>query len=126
MYWEFIFSDVLMLCAQLDLIGGEVFALDGCKISSNAAKEWSGTFEELENKKKKLEATLKMLMQKHEDNDKRESVLDYKTTIEKYKENIKKIKEFLKNNEKKVSKRGREMKSNITDNESAKMIITLF
>ena len=48
--------------------------------------------------------------------------MDYKTQIEKYKENIKKINDFLKNNEKKVSKRGRESKSNITDNESAKMI----
>jgi transposase len=118
-----LFRNVLLLCAQLDLIGGEVFALDGCKISSNAAKEWSGTFAELENKKKKLEATLKMLIQKHEDNDKSdERVLDYKTSIKKYKENIKKMKNFLKYNDKKVSKRGREMKSNITDNESAKMI----
>jgi transposase len=118
-----LFRDILMLCAQLDLIGGEAFALDGCKLSSNAAKEWSGTFEELEKKKKKLEATLKMLMQKHEDNDRNDNeVLDYKTTIEKYKENINKIKEFLSDNDKKVSKRGREMKSNITDNESAKMI----
>ena len=118
-----LFRDILILCAQLDLVGGEVFALDGCKLSSNAAKEWSGTFADLEKKKKKLEATLKMFVQKHEDNDKStESVLDYKTQIEKYKENIKKINDFLKNNEKKVSKRGRESKSNITDNESAKMI----
>jgi transposase len=26
-----IFTDILIRCAQLDLIGGEVFALDGCK-----------------------------------------------------------------------------------------------
>lgn len=118
-----LFIDVLLLCSELDLIGGELFALDGCKLSSNAAKEWSGTFADLQDKKKKLEATLKMLMSKHESNDKNNNdVLDYKTTIEKYKANIKKINEFLKNNERKISKRGRESKSNITDNESAKMI----
>ena len=49
-----IFIQVLMICAQLDLIGGEMFALDGCKISSNAAKEHSGTFAELEKKKQRL------------------------------------------------------------------------
>lgn len=118
-----LFVDVLLLCSGLDLIGGDIFALDGCKLSSNAAKEWSGTFAELEKKKKKLEATLKMFMEKHKENDKHnETVLDYKIQIEKYKENIKKISQFLEENEKKVSKRGREMKSNITDNESAKMI----
>lgn len=42
----------LLTRTQLDLIGGEVFALDGCKLSSNIAKEWSGTFSELEKKKK--------------------------------------------------------------------------
>ena len=117
-----LFTDILVLCDQLDLIGGKTFALDGCKLSSNAAKEWSGTFAELKKKQEKFTATLKMLIEKHEANDKSSDVLDYNIRIKKYKENIKKINKFLKENEKKVSKRGREMKSNITDNESAKMI----
>ena len=49
-----IFRQVLLICAQLNLIGGEIFALDGCKLSSNAAKESSGTLQELERKKEKL------------------------------------------------------------------------
>jgi len=117
-----LFSDILVLCDQLDLIGGKIFALDGCKLSSNAAKEWSGTFAELEKKKKKFTATLEILIQKHEANDKSNNLLDYKTAIEKYKKNIETINKFPQDNEKKVSKRGREMKSNMTDNESAKMI----
>jgi hypothetical protein len=32
--------------------GGELFAIDGCKLPSNAAKEWSGTLEEPGKKKK--------------------------------------------------------------------------
>jgi len=116
-----LFIDILVLCDQLDLIGGKAFALDGCKLSSNAAKEWSGTFAELKKKKEKFTATLKMLMEKHEANDKSNVVLDYNIRIQKYTDNIKKINKFLKDNKEKVSKRGREMKSNITDNESAKM-----
>ena len=57
-----IFSDVLLLSTQLDLIGGETFALDGCKLSSNASKESSGTMKELENKKDKLKKSLEILI----------------------------------------------------------------
>ena len=121
-----IFKDVLLICAQLNLIGGEVFALDGCKISSNAAKEFSGTFVELENKKKKLESMLKLLMKKHKKNDKKEqrknpSIIPGKKQIMKYRKKIQKIKDFMEKYDKKDGKRGREKKSNITDNDSAKL-----
>ena len=54
--------DVLMIAAHGDLIGGEVFALDGCKISSNAAREHSGTQQELKKKLAKLEARLDQML----------------------------------------------------------------
>jgi hypothetical protein len=37
------------------LIGKEHFAVDGCKLPSNASKQWSGTHRELDEKRKKLE-----------------------------------------------------------------------
>ncbi len=37
-----IFVNVLLVCNEMNLLGGTEFALDGCKISSNAAKENSG------------------------------------------------------------------------------------
>ena len=46
-----IFGDILLVCSELDLIGGEVFAIDGCMITSNASKEWFGTFKDLKKKK---------------------------------------------------------------------------
>lgn len=49
-----IFVDVLLICNELKLIGGEVFALDGHKVSSNASKEWSGTISDLEKKERKV------------------------------------------------------------------------
>ncbi len=47
-----VFLNILMVCDELNLIGGDMFALDGCKLSSNASKEWSGTFKDLRKKKR--------------------------------------------------------------------------
>ena len=43
---EDLFEQILLICHEQGLLGNELFAIDGCKMSSNAAKEWSGTFEE--------------------------------------------------------------------------------
>lgn len=58
---EDLFSQVVLICEQEGLIGRELFAIDGCKLSSSAAKEWSGTFKELERKRAKI----KKLIQYH-------------------------------------------------------------
>ena len=42
-----LFRDVLLVCEEMGLLGGTVFALDGCKLPSNASKEWSGTVSDL-------------------------------------------------------------------------------
>ncbi|MCK7599199.1 transposase, partial [Microbulbifer sp. CAU 1566] len=43
---ESVFEQVLMVCDQEGLLGNELFAIDGCKMSSNASKAHSGTFKE--------------------------------------------------------------------------------
>ena len=58
-----LFRDVLLVCEELNLLGGTMFALDGCKLPSNASKEWSGTFSELHKKKQKIEAKVAQLLQ---------------------------------------------------------------
>lgn len=115
-----IFSDILIRCAQLDLIGGEVFALDGCKISSNAAKELSGTLKELERKKNKLKTMCDVMIETHRNNDRDEDDSIGKRR-EKYRKKMEKIDAFIKTADPKIGKRGGENKSNITDNESATM-----
>lgn len=50
-----IFEQVLLACDEQGLLGHELMAIDGCKISSNAAKEWSGTLKELDEKRAKLQ-----------------------------------------------------------------------
>jgi transposase len=58
-----IFCQVLLVCADEDLLGGTHFSLDGVKLPSNASKEWSGTIEELTRKEKKLRKKLDKIME---------------------------------------------------------------
>jgi transposase len=51
---EALFEQVLLICHQQVLLGNELFAIDGCKMPSNAAKEWPGTFKELEKKRDRI------------------------------------------------------------------------
>ena len=44
---ESLFEQVLLVCHEQGLLGKELFAIDGCKLPSNAARTWSGTHEEL-------------------------------------------------------------------------------
>ena len=37
-----LFRDVLLVCEEMNLLGGTFFALDGCKLPSNASMRWSG------------------------------------------------------------------------------------
>jgi hypothetical protein len=57
-----LFTQVLLKCYALGLIGGERLSIDGCKLLSNTAKEWSGTLEELGKKQKDLEALMEKII----------------------------------------------------------------
>ena len=67
-----LFRDVLLVCQEMDLLGGTFFALDGLKLPSNASKEWSGTRSELHRKKERLEAKVKELLKEHVQEDNRD------------------------------------------------------
>jgi len=62
---ESIFSNILLVCAELNLLGGTHFSLDGVKLPSNASKEWSGTFKELKRKRDRLQGKLQQVMAEH-------------------------------------------------------------
>ena len=69
---EPLFTKVLLICDEEDLLGGTHFSLDGLKLSSNAAKEWSGKFEDLKKKQKALKRKVKEAVREHRAADKRE------------------------------------------------------
>jgi transposase len=68
-----LFREILLVCEEQHLLGGTVFALDGLKLSSNASKQWSGTFDELKHKQEKLEAKIEQLLAEHQQIDAEES-----------------------------------------------------
>lgn len=125
---ETIFEQVLLICHEQGLLGNELFAIDGCKQPSNASKQWSGTFKELEEKRAKIKRQIQHHIKEHKALDANESrnearVKRSKQTIETLEKASKKIKDFLKKSEPRMGKgkNKKEVKSNITDNESAKM-----
>jgi len=120
---ESIFGDILLVCAELDLLGGTHFSLDGVKLPSNAAKEWSGTFKELEKKRDKLQDKLRQVIAEHI----HEDVLGGPASGRRQKQKqrlqhqVERLSEFLQEQKPKVGKGRREIQSNVTDNQSAKM-----
>lgn len=120
-----LFSDVLLYASELGLLGKQHFAVDGCKLPSNASKRWSGTHQELRNKCTKLEAAAEAIVQKHRQRDaseKRGPDAQRDTRkLETCKKKIAQIKSFLKTSKRKNGPSGNEQKSNITDPDSAKM-----
>lgn len=120
-----LFREVLLICDDLGLIGKEMFAVDGCKLPSNASKEWSGTKADFEKKAVKMEKAVENILRKHREEDQSKTEAKEKETEEKFvatlNKRISKIREWLKDNDDKPGKTGKPRKSNITDNESARM-----
>jgi len=120
---EPLFTEVLLICDQENLIGHNMFSIDGCKISSNASKEWSGTFEELGRKEAKLRRASQRILKRHQEQDslKEDEIHHDLKQKEKLDKSANKLKEFLATNKEKLGSRGTPVKSNITDPDSAKM-----
>jgi Transposase and inactivated derivatives len=119
-----LFRNILLYCAEEGLISREMFAIDGCKMSSNCVKEWSGTQEDFEKRKKKIEYQIRFLLRKHRECDKQQ-LDEYirkkeRKAINRLRSKVKKINRWLLKNEDREGRTGLK-KSNITDNESAKM-----
>jgi len=120
-----LFRDVLLYASELGLIGKEHFAVDGCKLPSNASKQWSGTHKELEEKRQKLERIAERIVTRHRERDVlekgSESALKDERKAERYRRKIAELTTFLQTSKKKEGPSGNEQKSNLTDPESAKM-----
>jgi len=120
-----LFTKILSVCYAENLIGKNMFAIDGCKISSNCSKEWSGTKEELLRKSEKIKKSIEYLISKHQKTD--EELVDKKQvekenrSIEKLQAKAEKITKWLDSHDDRIGTQKKPVKSNITDNESAKM-----
>jgi transposase len=125
-----LFRDVLLVCEEMNLLGGTMFALDGCKLPSNASKEWSGTFPELQKKKQKIEAKVAQLLEEQMQTDRgqdgppgpKASGPNRQQQVEKLQKKAELMEKWLAENQPKQGAAGREKQSNVTDNDSATMM----
>lgn len=126
-----IFTDVILICDRQGLIGREMFAIDGVKLPGNASKARSGTHDELAHQADKIEARVKQMLKEHRRRDTQgeskaqtRQKKDAAERIESLQQEAQAIREFLRTTKKRTGGNGNggsERKSNVTDNDSAKM-----
>jgi transposase len=121
-----LYCDILLVCEQENLLGGTFFALDGLKLSANASKESSGTVAELKNKRRKIRQKVKRLLKDQiaadkDDDDNFAGPSTRERQIDKLKKQAVRIEKWLKQNDAKIGVNKKELRSNVTDNDSAKM-----
>jgi transposase len=121
-----VFVAVLAICDRQGLIGREMFAIDGVKLPSNAAKSRSGTRADFERQATKLEAAAQTMLQRHREEDAKPIEPDLAAKevkrIARLQRDAAQIRGWLaKHPEDRRGVKGSLRKSNRTDNESAKM-----
>lgn len=120
-----VFAAVVAICDAQGLIGREMFAIDGVKLPSNAAKRRSGTRADFERQADKYEATAQQILARHRDADTRPEptvVSKEKKRVERLDRDAAELRDWLATHP--TDRRGPTggvRQSNRTDNESAKM-----
>ena len=122
-----LFRDILLVCEQENLLGGTFFALDGVKLPGNASKRWSGTLSDISKKKEKIEQKLTQVLEEQITADQGHSAdlpdaSKREKQIEILQKQAERIEKWLAENDPKIGANGRELQSNVTDNQSAKMM----
>jgi transposase len=126
-----IFTGVILICDRQGLIGKQMFAIDGVKLPSNASKAKSGTHAELAHQAERIERRIKEMLKMHRMRDQqsgqKQAAAQHNTEqdrISALRSEAQSIREFLRTHDKRTGKengKGPERKSNVTDNDSAKM-----
>ena len=121
-----LFTQVLLTCDHMGLIGREMFAIDGVKLPANASKERSGTHAELLHRASRMEKAAKKMMAAHQRQDQggdcpAEIAQRRQARVEALAREAQVTREFVATHLPRTNKKGQELKTNITDPDSAKM-----
>jgi transposase len=120
-----LFTQVLLTCDAQGLIGRHMFAIDGVKLPSNASKERSGSFAELAHEADRMERAVQKMITTHQNRDAVSGSEDDAglniQRITHLQNEASRIRNFLALNTERKSANGNIRKSNVTDNDSAKM-----
>jgi transposase/IS5 family transposase len=127
-----LFTDVLLVCEEEGLLGGTFFALDGCKLPSNASARWSGKISDIKKKKDRIDTKIRGLIDRQIQADRKDADNDTDTgtsdrsnreeQIARLQKKADTIEQWLEENDAKIGRVGKEIKSNVTDNESVMMV----
>jgi len=119
------FTEVLLVCERQNLIGKELFAIDGVKLPSNASKAKSGSRRDFLRQARKMEKAVSAMMAAHCSHDgaaESDAEAREAAKIAALKQEAAKIRQWLRANpQDKRSRKGKVRLSNRTDNDSAKM-----
>ena len=120
-----LFTQVLMTCDRLGLIGRQMFAIDGVKLPANASKERSGTHAELLHRAQRLEQAADKIIALHQSQDSSTQALDLearrRARIDELRHEAQATRDFVARAPRRRNRKGQELKTNITDPHSAKM-----
>ena len=120
-----LFTQVLMTCDAQGLIGKDMFAIDGVKLPSNASKERSGTHAELRHRAERLDKAADKILAAHQAQDKcgADQALQPKrqARIDELHQEAQRTRKFVASNTPRLNRKGEELKTNVTDPQSAKM-----
>ncbi|MGH7551917.1 MAG: transposase, partial [Longimicrobiales bacterium] len=121
-----VFAAVVAICDAEGLIGREMFAIDGVKLPSNAAKRRSGTRADFERQATKLETMAQQILARHRATDalpvEPSLLAKEQQRIERLEKDAAQIRDWLvRNPADRRGPTGGTRQSNRTDNESAKM-----
>jgi transposase/IS5 family transposase len=118
-----VFTKVLGYCHEMGLIGGKAFAIDGCRLPSNASQALSGTKAQLIKRLAVFRRMAENHIAKHRRKDALgESDAETKERAEKRQaklnRQIETLSHFIDTMEVRTGSKGQELQSNVTDNES--------
>jgi len=118
-----LFTQVLMTCDRLGLIGRTMFAIDGVKLPANASKERSGTHAELAHRADRLDQAAAKIVALHQAQDEQGEPLDTQrqARIDELRREARATRDFIATRPKRINRKGQELKTNLTDPDSAKM-----
>ncbi len=118
-----LFTQVLLTCDRLGLIGRSMFAIDGVKLPASASKERSGTHAELAHRAERLDKAAAKIIAAHQAQDEHGEPLDtqHQARIDELRREAQATREFIARAPKRLNAKGQELKTNLTDPDSAKM-----
>jgi hypothetical protein len=119
-----LFTQVLLTCDRLGLIGRQMFAIDGVKLPGNASKERSGTHDELAHRAERLDKAAAKIIAMHQAQDEHGEPPDAGARLKRVNElqrEAQATRDFLARTPRRLNRKGQELKTNVSDPDSAQM-----